>query len=261
MKSVRDLAVAFITLLFVSAVAWAQSEEAPGATEGEAEATTGDEGSADTPPASEFEEDFEEIVFEEWVTDRSEWDNMEPSIPSLSQDQVDRLNAGEVIIDVVDQRVPIGDAMGVIDYPPEPTIRVLEDFNTHHEFMSDLIVSEVRGEENGDKLCYGVTATPWPMDNRDYMNRARGGPTTLDGIRVILVLFEYIEDSGNIADARGWWMALPWGEDGSKTLLRFRLQIDIGSWLPDFLKNWGTEHFLPLKITDIRARVTTVLGD
>ena len=240
-----------------SAIAWAQEEQVPSPSEAAADEATGDE----TPPASDSEEEFEEIVFEEWVNDRSEWAMMEPSIPSLSQDQVDRLNAGEVIIDVVDQRVAIGDAMGVIDHPPEPTIRVLEDFNTHSTFMSDLIVSEVRGEENGDLLCYGVTETPWPMDNRDFMNRARGGPTYIDGIQVILVLFEYVEGSGNIADARGWWMALPWGEDGSKTLLRFRVQIDIGSWLPDFLKNWGTEHFLPVKITDIRSRVADIYGN
>lgn len=180
---------------------------------------------------------------------------MEPAIPSLSQDQVDRLNAGEIIIDVVDQLVPIGDAMGVIDYPPEPTIRVLEDFNTHSEFMTDLILSEIVGQEGDDMLCHGITDTPWPMDDREWVNRARGGPAQIDGIDAIVATFDYVEGSGNIEGARGYWLALPWGEDGSKTLLRFRVQIDLGTWLPDFLKTWGTEHFLPIKISDIRNRI------
>lgn len=180
---------------------------------------------------------------------------MEPEIPSLSQDQVARLNAGELITDVVDQEVAIGDVMGVVDHPPEAVMLLLADFGTHSEFMSDLTLSEVVGNEGEDMLLHGITDTPWPMDDREWVNRARGGATTLNGVEVGLATFDYVPGSGNIEDARGYWLALPWGDDGSKTLLRFRVQIDLGSWLPDFLKDWGTENFLPVKITDVRARL------
>ena len=180
---------------------------------------------------------------------------MEPTIPSLSQAQVEQLNSGEVIIEVVDQAVAIGDVMGVIAHSPERVMRLIEDFETHSEFMSDTSLSEVVGREGDDILCRGVTDTPWPMDDREWINRARGGPVQLEGVDVVLVTFDYVPGSGNIVDARGYWLAIPWGPDGSSTLLRFRVQIDLGSWLPDFIKNWGTENFLPIKITDLRARL------
>jgi len=180
---------------------------------------------------------------------------MTPSIPSLSQDQVNRLNEGELIIDVVDAAVAIGDVMGVVNHPAERILRVIEDFDSHSEFMSDMSFSEVTGRDGDDVLCHGITDTPWPMDDREWVNRARGGPANIDGLDVGVITFEYVEGSGNIVDAQGYWLAIPWGEDGSSTLLRFRLQIDLGSWLPDFLKEWGTANFLPIRITELRTRL------
>ncbi|MCA9562998.1 MAG: hypothetical protein KC561_05890 [Myxococcales bacterium] len=185
---------------------------------------------------------------------------MEPSIPTLSQAQVNQLNAGEVIIDVVPGEVPIGDAIGVINATPEQVMQIVQDFESYPEFMNDIVHAEVQGTEGDYLLCHGITDTPWPMDDREWVIRATGGPTTVDGLDVYLSTWDYVPGSGNVEDTTGYWLAIPWGSDGSQTLLRYRLRVDLGTWLPDFLLNWATENFLPNKITDFRGRVATLYG-
>ena len=179
----------------------------------------------------------------------------DPAIPSLSNDQVTRLNNGEIVLDVVPGAVPVGDAMGVVDYTPEQVFNVVSDFDKHGEFMSDLALAEVTGTDGDALFCHGITDTPWPMDDREWIIRAGGGPTEVDGVNVYLVAWTYVPDSGNLVDTNGYWLAMPWGADGTQTLLRYRIQVDLGTWLPDFLLSWSTENFLPWKVIDIRNRL------
>lgn len=183
---------------------------------------------------------------------------MEPSIPSLSNDQVTRLNAGEVIIAVVEGEIPIGEAIGVLNHPPEAVLAVISDFAHYSEYMDDIALSVVDGVEGDITICRGITDTPWPMDDRTWTIRASGGPTQVEGIDVYLSTWTYVEGSGNIVDTTGYWLAIPWGDDGSKTLLRYRLRVDLGTWLPDFLMTWATENFLPERINSIRERTDEI---
>ena len=178
-----------------------------------------------------------------------------PSIPSLSGGQVELLSAGEIVVDVVEGAAPIGDVMGVINFTPEQVFEVVADFDKHGEFMSDLALAEVTGLDGEARLCHGITDTPWPMDDREWIIRAEGSATQVDGVDVYLVAWTYVEGSGNLIDTTGYWLMMPWGADGSQTLLRYRLQVDLGTWLPDFLLSWSTENFLPFKVTDVRNRL------
>lgn len=185
----------------------------------------------------------------------SAWAQAEPAIPSLSNDQVNRLNAGEIVLDVAPGAVPVGDAMGVVNYTPEQVFNVVAAFDKHGEFMSDLALAEVTGTDGEALLCHGITDTPWPMDDREWIIRAEGSQTEVDGVSVYLVRWTYVPNSGNLVDTTGYWLMMPWGADGSQTLLRYRIQVDLGTWLPDFLLSWSTENFLPWKVIDIRNRL------
>lgn len=182
---------------------------------------------------------------------------MEPSIPSLSADQVTRLNAGEVLIDTVQGSAPIGDVMGIINHSPETVMTLVANFELHSEFYDDVSFSEVAGVDGEYQLLHGITDTPWPMDDREWVLRAAGGPTQVDGVDVILSTWAYVPDSGNLVDTTGFYLAIPWGSDGTQTLLRYRIQVDLGTWLPDFLLTWSQENFLPNKIVNIRSWLDT----
>lgn len=182
---------------------------------------------------------------------------MVPSIPSLSGDQVSRLNAGEILIDTVQGPAPIGDVMGIISHSPETVMTLVANFELHSEFYDDVSFSETVGQEGDYHLLHGITDTPWPMDDREWVLRAAGAPTQVDGVDVILSTWAYIPDSGNLVDTQGYYLAIPWGNDGSKCLLRYRIQVDLGTWLPDFLLTWSQENFLPNKIRNIQSWLDT----
>ena len=207
------------------------------------------------------------------------------AIPSLSASQMESLTDGEIIVDVGTNaaEVPMGDAIGIIEATPEEVIRVIEDFNNYEEFMEDMahaeilttaerareVIEDIGSDdalegldidalltfEGEGALCFGITDTPWPMDDREWVIRAEGGLTNIDGMEVILSTFTFVPGAGNIVDIYGYWLLIPWGDDGAQTLARYHLEVDLGTWLPDFLLEWSTENFLPLKVQGIRDRL------
>ncbi|MCA9565832.1 MAG: SRPBCC family protein [Myxococcales bacterium] len=183
-------------------------------------------------------------------------DPPEPHIPSLSAEQVDRLNNGEILVEVVNGDVPIGDVLGVVDAPAQQVLDIIVDFDSWHEFMPSMTETEVTSTEGEYYICRAVTDTPWPMDDRVYSFRAWAGETEVDGMTVLTSNWDYVEGSGNLEDTEGYWLLIPWGEDGSKTLVRYYLTADLGTWLPDFLLNWGTENMLPSLIEGLRSRAS-----
>jgi hypothetical protein len=189
-----------------------------------------------------------------------------PGIPSLSNAQVTALNEGEVLVEVFrrgdedNPEPPEGDAIGIINATPEAVFDVVRDFEHYPEFMEDIIEAEVLNEEStgpdsGTVTCRGLTDTPWPMEDRGWTIIAVGGRQMVDGVEVGLSTWTYVPGSGNIEDTTGYWLAMPWGENGEQTLLRYHLQVDLGTWLPDFILEWSTESFLPSKIVNIRERL------
>jgi len=172
--------------------------------------------------------------------------------------------------------VLIGDAIGIINATPEQVIAVIKDFDHYEDFMDDMVLAEILDTpeelaehfEDGEaeqylapeggievELCHGITDMPWPMDDREWIVRARGGWTRIDGIDVILSCFTYVPGSGNLENIYGYWLLIPRGSDGSKTLVRHHLEVDLGTKLPSFLLKWSTESFLPVKVQGIRDRL------
>lgn len=178
-----------------------------------------------------------------------------PVIPSLSQDQVTRLEAGEILVQIVGQERPISDTLAIIDAPADQVLAAIEDFDHYTDFMPDFDESEIVGQEGDVTLCRMVVDTPWPMEDRRLTVRARSGPLQIDGIDVLFSDWDYVEGSGNMVDTEGYWLLLPWGDDGQRTLVRYYLIADIGTWIPEFLINWANERMMPESIVALRERV------
>ena len=178
-----------------------------------------------------------------------------PEVPSLSADQVQRLQAGEVLVEVIRLNGMVGDVMGVIEAPKDQVLAVIMDYDAYTEFMPYMEAWDVTGQEGEFTICSGITDTPWPMDDRHFVVRTWSGPREIDGVQALVSTWDYVPDSGNIADTEGYWLLLPWGADGQHTLLRYYLLNDMGTWIPDFLMEWASGNLLPDTITAIRERV------
>ena len=180
-----------------------------------------------------------------------------PEVPSLSADQVERLQAGEVLIDVIRRDGMVADVMGVIEAPTQAVLDVIDDYDSYTEFMPYMVEWELHGQEGEFQTYRGVTDTPWPMDDRYFVVRCWSGPREIDGIQALVNTWDYVPDTGNLADTEGYWLMLPWGEQGQHTLLRYYLLNDLGTWIPEFLMEWASGNLLPDTIAVIRERVRT----
>jgi hypothetical protein len=184
------------------------------------------------------------------------WAEPTPVMPTLSAEQVERLGTGEVLVEVVNAELATGDAMGVINAPPERVMEVVADFENYEDFMPDITEAEIVGQEGDFRLCRGLTDTPWPMDDRNWTLRAWYGQRNIDGMDVWVSTWDYVPGSGNLEDTEGYWLLIPWGDNGQSTLVRYYITADLGTWLPDFLMTWATENMLPNMIQAIRDRLS-----
>lgn len=183
------------------------------------------------------------------------WAQSRPEIPALSNSQVQALDAGEILVDITDDAVPTGDAIGVVEASPEAVLDFLRDFDRHAQFMEDITTSRVLWTDGDNLLCRGVTDTPWPMDDRTWTIRQWLGEMVVEGVPVLVNTWEYVPDSGNIVDTQGYWLIADWGTSGDRALVRYHISVDLGTWLPDFLLHWGTANMLPGRIEALRNAV------
>ena len=178
-----------------------------------------------------------------------------PAVPSLSGEQIERLNGGEILVSVTVDGAMTSDVIGVLEAPAEQILAIVDDFGSYTEFMPDSAVSEVVGTDGEYRLCHGVTDTPWPVEDREYTLRVTSGPQTVDGMEVLVNTWTYVPDSGNIANTEGYWILVPWGDDGTSTLVRYFTIADMGIPLPEFLVTWASEDMLPGYLEALRGRI------
>lgn len=177
-----------------------------------------------------------------------------PQVPSLSYEQVQALNEGEILVEVINAEVPIGDVLGIIDGTPQAVLEIITDFDNYEDFVPYMAETEILQYDGETYTCRGVTDTPWPMDDRLWTIQAWVGEREVDGMNLLLSTWDYVPGTGNLEDTEGYWLLIPWGADGSQTLVRYYIIADLGTWLPDFILVWATENMLPGLLEAIRER-------
>ena len=78
----------------------------------------------------------------------------DPSVPSLSNSQIERLNRGEVLIDVVSGEVPYGDAIGVINAPAGPVMEVIRSQGDPCRAMEEIGLSAAPDTNRPRTKCH-----------------------------------------------------------------------------------------------------------
>ena len=183
----------------------------------------------------------------------------EPALPDLPNSEIRKIQQGEIYVDVEQgDDINRGVVVGIIQDPLDkvvPLIAECWEYASWRDNISNTRLVDPLNDEAGVIICSGTAETPFPASDRDGHFRVHNRITEVDGQRSFVSTFHYIEDTGNLADMFGYWVAFPYGENEEHTMLKHVLNVDIGSWIPSFLIRWATRNTLPATIWGIRKQL------
>lgn len=211
-----------------------------------------------------------------------------PSLSSLGADLSSRLATGQIITQV--DKVPgsaarRGEAIGVVQAPPEKVWQVVIDANNFQEFLPRMIRSRLVRLDELEKILqarpskaseveallgsspsdiahfripgqkytgyfYGHIEVPLPVGNRWYIVRVQWDESQA-ARHIYTCSWSFI--IGSLRENRGEWKVEPFGDN--RTLLTYRVVTDPGGFAPKFLVENFTTKTLPQVITGVRRRV------
>lgn len=177
-----------------------------------------------------------------------------PAAPVLSDQQRARIERGEVITMVETQ----GDEnraelIALIEGDAASVWSVIADFESYEAWVPDQTSSDVVQRSGNVWVLEGETRVPI-LPNRRYRLRDVRSERIVDGQTVYIDEWEYIENSGNMEENRGFWYVAPY--DATRTLIRMVVFADLGIPVPQSVINWGTRRALPDLAEGIQQQTT-----
>lgn len=187
----------------------------------------------------------------------------EPSLPDISDAQWDKLHDGEVYVDVDregsnNRGVVIGIVQEEIN-DVTPLIARCWEYGDWRDNLKDTSLEE--NTDGNHLVCGGTAKVPFPARDRHGHFDVHNRSTDVEGTRSFVSTFNYIDDTGNLEDMFGYWVAYPYGDDGEHTMIKHVLNVDLGSWLPDRLIQWATGRTLPNTVIGIRSQLNDNLSE
>jgi hypothetical protein len=207
---------------------------------------------------------------------------------SLGADYSERLAAGQIITHV--SKVPgsaarDGEAIGIVNAPPEKVWQVIIDANNFQQFLPRMIRSRLLRFEDLQKILqarpskaseveallgykpteiahfripgqiytgyfYGHIEVPWPLGDRWYIVKVKWDESQA-ARHIYTCSWSFI--TGNLRENRGEWKVVPFGNN--QTLLTYQVVTDPGGFAPKFLVENFTTQTLPEVIAGVRRRV------
>ena len=151
--------------------------------------------------------------------------------------------------------------VGVVEAPIAAVLAILDDAEHRVEWMKEA-VANTRIEKIGryDEVFYSRTGAPWPVSDRDVVNRAH---TTFDAAaHVVRVEFTSTSHPSwppqkgvvRMPTLHGHWSMWP-EHDGAWTRIEYQLHADPGGLLPQWIVNLVSKKIPHDTIEGIRQQV------
>jgi ribosome-associated toxin RatA of RatAB toxin-antitoxin module len=173
--------------------------------------------------------------------------------PAPSTEERAQLEKGEVVVEALppsDDSGVAARARALVDAPPDAVWPVVRDCEHFSEFMPRTKRSRLLQRSFDEAVCEIEVAMPFPLSNLVSTTRSKlidlpgGGHER----RWTLV-------SGDYRRNEGVWRVLPWGPDGKRTFLEYRLDADPTTHVPDALIRRAQTGSLPDVLEAVRKRV------
>lgn len=185
--------------------------------------------------------------------------------PKISSATMGKLAAGEILVttSTTDKGANRAEMLAIVHAPLELLEPIVSNFAKADAWTSHIRKPKVQNETNGDDgrrfECSAVTPVP-VFGDRNWTAQCHYRMASIDGQNAFVASWEYIPGSGNIKDTRGYWILLPVG-DGSKTLIQYIIEADLGLPLPGPVTQWVTKQMLPQAIKGLEKVCDCIPGD
>jgi ribosome-associated toxin RatA of RatAB toxin-antitoxin module len=166
----------------------------------------------------------------------------------VTQEQWSRLENGEVLVAANQVQGPTKGTVAatvLINAPAERIWQVMVDCADIPSFVPGVEDCQVLDSgENWEIIRHDVKWV-WFFPRLSYVFRAQYQP-----IRKI----DFTRIDGDLRDMQGSWRLIPVG-DGGRTLVRYRVYLDPGFWVPQWLVRNSLKKDLPQVLTALRTKV------
>jgi hypothetical protein len=153
-----------------------------------------------------------------------------------------------------------GEIIALVEAPAHELWAILVDYERSERWMPDTSGTRVIAMEGDRCICSGVSHLPFPFRNRRWHLAVDRQETRVEGVVTYRAWWRYVPGSGNISDAYGHWTLVPYGRDGTATLVRYGTHASLGGLLPRAVIRWGQHRLLPDAVAGLAARHSDVYG-
>ena len=175
-----------------------------------------------------------------------------PSEATLSEGNIQKLEAGGQVVKVTSDGGNRGEVIGVVNAPTAQVWRLLMNYDDFVRWFPDQKESKTVSRQGSTSVLQGVVDLPWPFTNRSFRIRDTNVTETVGGETHYHNGWTYVPDSGNIVDTTGFFYVTPFKGDPNRSLVRIVIKADFGIPVPDFVLNWGSRRMFPRIIEAIR---------
>ena len=169
---------------------------------------------------------------------------------SAQPSQESRVAAGEVIVTtkrVEGYSIPQVGVDCVIDVPPERVWALVDDCNGYRNTMPRVADSAELERTGTRSLCKWTVAMPFPFANVSTLVEARSVVSAGGWKR------DFKQLSGDFVRNEGYWHLTPFGSDGKRTRIDYRLHVVMSTLVPDSLIKRGQISAMHDMIRKMRA--------
>jgi ribosome-associated toxin RatA of RatAB toxin-antitoxin module len=175
------------------------------------------------------------------------------TVPDLSEDQLHRLEQGDIVVSVNQAEGPARgtvEATILIEAPVDLIWRIMNDCEEIPNFIPGIEKCEVlESGENWEFIRHEIKWI-WLFPRLSYVFRA-------DYLPKREISFNRI--SGDLREMKGSWRLIP--AESSGTFVRYRVYLDPGFLIPQWLVRNSLKSDIPAVLTALRNKVLAIQGE
>ncbi len=182
-------------------------------------------------------------------------------VDSLPEDEKKELLEGDALISMEDVKgtwLNMGQAVAIFNAPPDRVYRTVTDYGTYKDYIPYVAESEVDAKRSKGKVVYLHQRLDFGLillKDRFYTIKLTQDET-LDGKKGTYFVQWVLDPTRehNVVKNVGSWKLVPYGDDGSKTLVFYTLMGDPGGFSPWFWKNLSVKKAVNKVLRAIEKR-------